>query len=145
MIWDGRAALTAARIGRVRAINFFNPDRQIERVGDNGLAWRALTTGNFGGFDCWLEQPERGALELCAGPVEVSLPLAGIGLEDKVFEAGGLDCRVRVFRLPAANAARSLRLVRTVEPRPAGDSALYVRLTQEDGHVAWSSPIYIHR
>ncbi len=25
------------------------------------------------------------------------------------------------------------------------DNALYVRLTQEDGHVVWSSPIYVFK
>jgi hypothetical protein len=29
--------------------------------------------------------------------------------------------------------------------RDEGDNALFVRVTQEDGNQAWSSPIYIFR
>ena len=26
-----------------------------------------------------------------------------------------------------------------------GDNAVFVKVTQEDGHVAWTSPIYVYR
>ncbi len=29
--------------------------------------------------------------------------------------------------------------------RPAGDTRLWVRVQQEDGHRIWSSPIYLFR
>lgn len=145
MIWDGRAALGGNRIADARPINFFNPDRKLERLGDNGLAWRALTTGNFGGFDCWLSEPRAGELDLEAGPVKCRLALDEIGLEDRRFEAGGLDCRLRVFRLPGQSHVREAAFERSISVKSGRDSALYVRVTQEDGHVAWSSPIYLFR
>ena len=51
-----------------------------------------------------------------------------------------------MFRLPDENPHR----VVSVERRLAlvggdGDDALYVRVVHEDGHVAWSSPIYVFR
>jgi hypothetical protein len=36
-----------------------------------------------------------------------------------------------------------MRFEQPVRLRPGGDNPLYVRLTQEDGHQAWSSPIYV--
>jgi hypothetical protein len=36
-----------------------------------------------------------------------------------------------------------MQLTRSVALRPGVDNPLYVRLTQEDGHQAWSSPIYV--
>ena len=71
--------------------------------------------------------------------------IADIGLEDLTFEAGGIGRRIRVFRLPDDNPHRRLRLSRRIRSRPIGDNALYVCLTQEDGHLAWSSPIYVFR
>jgi hypothetical protein len=50
-----------------------------------------------------------------------------------------------VFRLPDRNPHRHLRLERPVALRPAGDNPLYVCVTQENGHQAWSSPIYVFR
>ena len=68
-----------------------------------------------------------------------------IGYDDRVFEAGGLDRRVRVFRLPEDNPHRTMRLERRIDLKDVGDNPLFVRVTQEDGHLAWSSPIYVYR
>ena len=49
----------------------------------------------------------------------------------------------RIFRLPDANPHRQIRIERRIELQPGVDNPLYVRLTQEDGHYVWSSPIYV--
>jgi hypothetical protein len=36
-----------------------------------------------------------------------------------------------------------MRFEQPVRLRTGVDNPLYVRLTQEDGHQAWSSPIYV--
>jgi hypothetical protein len=50
-----------------------------------------------------------------------------------------------VFRLPDENPHRRLLLSRRIPLKTTGDNALYVCLTQEDGHLVWSSPIYVFR
>lgn len=60
-------------------------------------------------------------------------------------DQGGLERRVRVFRLPERNVARSFSSEREVELDATGDSPIYVRVTLENGHQAWSSPIYLFR
>ena len=77
--------------------------------------------------------------------MKCGVPVEEIGYEDEVIEAGGLDRRVRIFRLPAENPHRRMVVERRIELRPDGDNPLYVRVTQEDGHLAWSSPIYLYR
>ena len=71
--------------------------------------------------------------------------MADIGFEDTVFEAGGIERRIRLFRLPDNNSHRTLAFEREIALRDDLDNALYVTLIQEDGHVAWSSPIYVFR
>ncbi len=146
VIWDGRARVAGNRLREVRPVNFFNPDRRLERDGENGLRWRALTTGNLGGFDLWLEEPASGTLEIETALVRCRLAVAEIGYRDTVFERSAeLPRRLRVFRLPDRNRHHRLRLERAVSLRERGDNPLYVRLTQEDGTLAWSSPIYVYR
>ena len=77
--------------------------------------------------------------------VETEIPVAEIGLEDLIFEAGGIARRLRVFRLPDENPHRRVTLERRIPLVGDRDNALYVCLTQEDGHLVWSSPIYIFR
>ena len=145
VIWDGTATLSGNRFLNARPINFFNRDKTLDRVSDTELKWRALTTGNLGGFDAWLADAYAGTLKLETAPVKCGVPIEEIGIEDETIEAGALDRRVRIFRLPEENSHRRMTVERRIELRPEGDNPLYVRVTQEDGHQAWSSPIYVYR
>ena len=145
-IWDGTAELRGNRFLRTEAINFYNLDKTLDQRGESQLAWQALTTGGFGGFDAWLADPKAGALAIDTPLVKCAVPIAEIGYEDKVFDTGGgIARRLRVFRLPDENPHRHLKLERRIRLRDAVDNALFVCLTQEDGHLVWSSPIYVFR
>ena len=146
VIWDGTARFKGDRIEAATPINFLNPDKTLDPVGADGLAWRALTTGNFGGFDAVLADGKAGRLELSTPLITVELPLAEIGLEDRLFEANGVLPRfIKVFRLPDAPPVRRLSFELPVTLRAAGDNPLFLRLTQADGTRAWTSPIYVFR
>ena len=146
VVWDGRATFHGASIRAARPINFLNPDKTLDRVGANGLAWRALTTGNLGGFEVLLDDAAQGRLGLVTPLVQLDLPLAEIGLEDRVFTVDGpLPRQLRICRLPAHNDQRRLRACSRIALRPTGDNPLFLRLTQEDGTRAWTSPIYVFR
>jgi uncharacterized protein DUF3604 len=144
-IWDGGCTLTGNAFERVAPINLWNLDKKVRQTGPATLAWEALTTGGFGGFDAWLADPRSGALRIDTPLVKSEIAIADIGLEDLAFEAGGIGRRIRVFRLPDENPHRRLLLSRRVPLKETGDNALYVCLTQEDGHLVWSSPIYVFR
>ncbi len=144
VFWRGRVSLAGNRFTRAQAVNFFNVDRPLRTALDGRrLDFDSVTTGNFAGFDLWLEDPDAGELTFSTSIIERTVRIAEIGLEDLVFEAGGLGRRLRLFRLPEINPIWRLRFTRQVPLRPGVDNPLYVRLTQEDGHQAWSSPIYV--
>ncbi len=143
-VWDGEARLTGNAFARVLPINFHNLDKKLTRHDASRVSWQALTTGGFGGFDAWLENPSAGSLAIDTALVKTEIPIASIGLDDQVFATnGGIQRRIRVFRLPDENGQRHLKLERRIVPTPGRDDALYVCATQEDGHLIWSSPIYV--
>ncbi len=145
-IWDGEATVSENTILRAEPINFFNLDKTLERITGNRLRWRALTTGNFGGFDIWVEDAYAGTLKLETPLVQCGVPLEELGYDEEVFDRSATLPRfVRIARLPAENAHRRLNLERDIAIVPGRDNPLFVKLTQEDGHVAWSSPIYLWR
>ncbi len=144
-VWDGGCTLTGNRFERIAPINLWNLDKKLEQTGPGRLVWSALTTGGFGGFDAWLADPQAGSLDIDTALVKCNIRVADIGREDLVFEVGGIKRRMRVFRLPEDNPHRSLKLERRIRLKDTGDNALYVCLTQEDGNLVWSSPIYIFR
>ena len=126
-------------------INAWNHERRLEVYGHDLVTLEAITTGNFGGFDVWLEEGAAARLQLSGNHVGTDTALADIGLEDLVLDAGGLGRRMRIFRLPEVMAGGGLSSEVEVPLRDHGDNPLWVRVTTEDGFQAWSSPIYVFR
>jgi hypothetical protein len=103
----------------------------------------AITTGNFGGFDAWLDEGPHASLEIETNHGSLTEQLSNLNMEETILEAGGLERCIRVFRLPNENLPRQCKNDIQVPLRPKGDNPLWVCLTLEDGSQAWSSPIYI--
>jgi len=128
-----------------RVINHWNLDRGIQKSDATSLTWKAVTTGNYGAIDLWLTDMTDGLLSFRTTPVSGECAIGELGVEPRVFAAGGLDRVVSLQRLPNAMTERRLSLRRTVTVRSVGDTRLFVRVQQEDGHRMWSSPIYLRR
>ena len=144
-IWDGFAELDGNAFEQPKPINRYNIDRRFEQTAAERIEWSALTTGGFGGFDVLLQDPTAGQLKIDTVLVREVIDIADIGRNELIFENGGIERRIRVFRLPDVNPHTALTLERRIALRDDGDNALYVRVTHEDGHYAWSSPIYLFR
>ncbi len=144
-VWDGHAELDGNSFQQSTPINRYNKDKRFDQVAPERVQWTALTTGGFGGFDAVLEDRDSGVLKIHTPLVKEEIPIKDIGLNDLVFDAGGIRRRIRVFRLPDENPHQALTIERRVQLRDEGDNGLYVCITQEDGHLIWSSPIYIFR
>jgi hypothetical protein len=145
-VWDGTATLAGNAFERVRPINLWNIDKPLRQPQPGQLAWSALTTGGFGGADVLLANATAGRLVLDTALVKAEIPVDAIGLEDRVLETGGgIQRRMRVFRLPDDNPVRTARFTRRIARSAAGEDALYVCITLEDGHRIWSSPTYLLR
>ncbi len=142
--WRGRAAFSEAMIIGFETINQWNRERLLQQAGVHGVVFDTITTGNFTGFDAWLEG-DGGTLDIATCLGDLSLDVGDIGLEDQVLEAGGLERKLRVFRLPGERLGRELKATRTVKLAEAGDNPLWICVTTEDGYQAWSSPIYLFR
>ena len=143
--WDGSLTVKGNGIEAFAPINFWHLDKRLERSAPHTLAFESVTTGNFAGADVLLADAQSGQIEIDTPHVKAQLPIDSIGCDDIVFEAGGLARHVRVFRLPDVNPHRHVEFERDVDVGGSGDSPVYVRVTLENGHQAWSSPIYLFR
>lgn len=143
--WKGAARLEGNRAVRVAPINFLNPLNQLQ-LGETGreLSWQSVTTGNMAGFDLWLDDVQGGELTIETNIARTSLRLSELGAGEHVVDAGGLERRIRIYRLPEQNPATEVKFTHRLSATSADkDIPVYVRVTQEDGHQAWSSPIYL--
>ena len=142
--WKGRASFGGSSIRCMAKINAWNLERKLEQHGRDTVVFDAITTGNFGGFDAWLEG-EGCDLHVATNLGEMRVPLSEVGLEDVNMEAGGLERKIRAFRLPEVNPHRTISTEIEVPLKATGDNPLWVCVTTEDGFQAWSSPIYAFR
>ncbi len=141
--WDGEASLEGNTFVSMRPINRWNLDKRCDLVSPTKVAWTGVTTGGFGGFEAALEKRSAGVLRFTTPHVSGELAVADLGLEDTVLKAGGLGRQLRLFRLPDANPHRQARITRRIRRNAEGDTALWAKVVLEDGHAAWSSPIYL--
>jgi hypothetical protein len=142
-VWDGSAELSDNSFGSLTAINRYNLDRQFEQTGPGRLEWSAITTGGFGGFEARLQHADSGTLTIDTDLIKQEINIQDIGRDELIFENGGIDRRIRVFRLPDVNPHNAIKIERKIKLKKQADDALYVRVTHEDGHYSWSSPIYL--
>jgi hypothetical protein len=144
-IWDGHAELQGNVFESLTPINRFNIDRRFAQTAPERVEWSALTTGGFGGFEAILRDPSAGKLDIHTELIQQSIDIASIGRDEQIFANGGIERRIRVFRLPDNNPHSAVRIERKISLVDDRDNALYVRVTFEDGHYAWSSPVYLFR
>lgn len=142
--WRGRAIFNGRTIDRFETINRWNPERRFEQCGASEAIWDSVTTGNFMGFDAWLSG-SGGKLEVATNHGDIAVDLEDLDLEGSAMEAGGLERKLRIFRLPERRLPRELRVRRTIPLRERGDTPVWICATTEDGHQAWSSPIYLFK
>jgi len=148
-VWDGHAELDGNTFEHLTPINRYNIDKRFEQTGPgkvaNKLEWAALTTGGFGGFDALLAERGAGTLRIDTALIQETIAVKDIGRDELIFAQGGIERRIRIFRLPDVNPHTSVTLERriTLNPDKNKDNALYIRVTFEDGHFAWSSPVYV--
>lgn len=146
--WKGQITVNGPSITRMAKLNAWNHERPFHQVDAHTVAFDAVTTGNFSGCDLWLNGGTDGQLQITWDHGTGTFDLSDIGLEDQVLDAGGLDCKVRVFRLPEQMDHERMGEMTVEVPvslEAGRDNPLWVRVTTEDGHRAWSSPIYAVR
>ena len=143
--WDGGLYVRGASIVDAVPINFWNANRPLERIGTDRLEWQSVTTGGLGGVILTLDDLEGASLEIETLQRSVACALDELGLEPMEWDCGGLRKKIAVVRLPDDQRAHEFSFSLPLDTLCTGDNPIYIRLAQEDGHMAWTSPVYLVR
>ena len=143
-LWQGKVTVSGNRVSRFEAVNFLNPERQVREIGLGSMfEFNSVTTGNLAGIDLWMEEERRGTLRIETNVVSGEVDLRALAEQTAKFDGGGLNRSVSVYRLPEQDWSRHVKFDHSVSFAGGRDVPVYVRVTQSDGHQAWSSPIYL--
>ena len=143
--WTGELTVEGNVIERAEDCNFLTPTIRPEQVSNQEITIDGLTAGGAQGVDLWLRDADAGHLSFNSNQGAATFEIGDLSEIDRQVSFGGLGLGVRAFRLPEVCAISDVSFERIIPVRSQGDTRLYARITQMDGHQAWSSPIYLFR
>jgi Protein of unknown function (DUF3604) len=145
--WDGHVELSAGRIVGAVPFAMENPEKGIRERTDSRVAFVSNTTGDDDGVDVTVEAPAGAVFRFHSPVIQLEVKLGDLADgRTLTFPAGGVDLRVFLRRLPARGLTCELVFEHT-DPAPAHGQChpYWIRVTQEDGAQAWTSPVYLDR
>ena len=140
--WDGSLTVNGNSIESFQPINFWKPDEKPQLVGRNALEWSSVTTGGGCGVILTLSKAKGGSIRFETTQKKVTCDLDAIKSGQKTWKCGGLEKKVEINRLPDSEGDHEYTFSLPLKKLYPGDNPIFIRVTQEDGHVAWTSPVY---
>jgi len=143
--WDGHVELSAGRFLDAATFAMENPEKGIRERSARRVSCVSNTTGDDDGLDVTIDAPADAVLRFHSPVIRLQMKLSELSDGHTVtFPAGGVDLRVFVRRLPARGYASELKFDHT-DPSPMRGRChpYWIRVTQEDGAQAWTSPVYL--
>ena len=140
--WSGGLSLSDGRVLEVEPLGFDHPTQGITERTDRVLRWDGGTAGNYQGVRLDLAAPDDAELAVGTDPVSTAVELGDLEDGPHVVDAGFLDRELTVRRTGAATD-RDVDVTLSDDDAEAGRHPYYVRVWQDDGEMAWSSPVFV--
>lgn len=143
--WSGHMVIRDNRVKKAIPINFWNPDN-LPVINEDGteISWDSCTSGGLAGLILDLEHPTEGSMRMETAQGNLECHFTRVGYHPYDFDFEGLDKKIAVYRLPDELFETHFEFKIELNTLHRGDNPIFVRMYQEDGHIAWSSPIYIN-
>lgn len=140
MSWEGNLRIAGNKIEKLKTINFYNQKNTVSRSEDKA-SWNGGTTGGVQGLILDL-QKSAGRMEVLLNDKRFKFDLAKLTSEPEEFDMGGLDAKLQVYQTHRSDSPGEVSLDFTPETIKKGTNPVFVKVTQKDGNMVWSSPFY---
>ncbi len=137
--WSGGVSLSAGKIVRASEFGFDHVDDGIQRATEQVVTWDAYTTGNKQGVRLEVDAADSATLSVGTEPASLTVALSDI--DENWVAAPGRDAGLSVRRCGYATD-KDVSVSFDV-PAPSEETPMYVRVRQNDGNRAWSSPVFV--
>lgn len=139
--WSGGLSLDHGRIAAVEEVGFDHPNQGVQHASNTVVRWDGLTAGNYQGLRLELDAPDDATISVNTDPVSAHVTVDELGEEPHVIDAGPVDRQLEIRRI-GTSSTLDTDVTFEDDPEP-GIHPYYVRVRQEDGEMAWSSPIFV--
>lgn len=147
--WDGTLTICNGKFLDAQEYAFDRRDQGIKERSESMIRWTSNTSGDYDGLILTLDFNEDTEITFKSEQKEFTFRPAELNENIVTIPAGGENLKVE---LSLANEpckdesefldACNVEYVFDHLPAQPGGNAYWVRILQEDGHMAWSSPIY---
>lgn len=141
--WEGKLNFKSTNINSLEKINFYSKKNKIKQT-DQEISWKGMTTGGVQGFIVKVDKLE-GKAFLNINKKNITIPLDKISTKPTIQKMGGLDAKLSYYKTLKPNTSVSSKFstklnlsIKDKKPLP-----IFIKVTQRNGHMAWTSPIFV--
>jgi len=149
-VWDGHIEIIGGKIISAEEYAFDRQDQGIKEKTDNKIRWTSNTSGDYDGVILELDYDVNTELIFKSTQKEFTVNVSEITEELMIYPAGGENLKVEVSLanqkcqnldeyITASNVEYTFK---DMKRNSTEGNAYWVRVLQEDGNMAWSSPIF---
>ena len=140
--WTGGLTVWDGRITGVENYAIDNPRDGVIDWDATRISWRSHTCGDWDGVILELEGDDQTRIEFTSAATRFSCRLADIAGEPLEQTGPGLEQCVIVRRLAHRTGPNEVQFTWHDESPTRGLNPYWIWLTQSDGELAWSTPVY---
>jgi hypothetical protein len=156
-VWQGAIRLSSGTFKNIMPYRLDYPTEEYRQKDAHTITFDTITAGDEDGLVLMIDGLEDTSLSFESvtrargqfdddsngtRSISFSIPINEITAEDVIYSAGGVDREV-VLRKVGSDYPRSIRFDWADKEPPEQTTAYWVRVLQEDGATAWSSPIFV--
>jgi hypothetical protein len=144
--WTGRFSVEGGIVELVEPINFQSYDDSAQADGTGSrITWQNKSAGNAAGVLLRVIGDDSTKLSFESGPTSFDVSLGQIRSETHHVNAGGVGRFVEIGLPPDTKGTTDFEMETTDEEAVDGEFPYWIRVTQVDQSLAWSSPVYVTR
>jgi hypothetical protein len=141
--WDGKLEIRNTKLVNVQEVAFDNPKEGIKNWDDNGIEWSSNTSGDVDGLILKYKDSKNALFRFISKPISFKFTVDELENEGEIIKyCGGVNQHVKIDRIYERPDITQVRFEYTDHDIKKGLNRYYVRVTQENQEMAWSSPIY---
>lgn len=143
--WNGNITIEGGTIKNADTFAFDHPKQGITYKDSNHVVWESTTSGDHDGMILELEGAENTIIHFNSDQGKKSVSLKELKKGSIRQECGGVGQYFQLSLQPIVSGPLSVDFDWIDNNPLPGRNAYWVRLVQEDGEMAWSSPLYFYK
>ena len=144
MVWDGSVNLSKGRFESAKNYSMDTPDEGIAVFSDQRIEWKSKTGGDWDGVIVQVNADQDAVLTITTPQISSSVGWGELSVNPLCIKDVDPLRELEVLRLPTQMPSPNGEFEFKDEAYKKGWNAYWIRVRQIDGHMAWSSPIFVY-